>query len=196
MEDQWKKVTSEKAADIISPDQLDSGSGALLATDMRPETFIHELCSAKKWNDAVKVMTRTLPPRESVWWACVCARQMESLAGNADEISALEMAEKWVYKPTDEHREAAFELVKESQAPSAGTLSAMAAAFSAGNLPLGEGQFSALDDDAFPQVVDAVVMIAAVEKEGEQINEQIQNFLKIGEDIACGGSGQIEAEEA
>jgi hypothetical protein len=194
--DIWKKVQSEKACELVSADILDAASSELLDAEIRPEAYIRKLSDAKKWVDAVKVMSRTLPPRESVWWACVCARQMDSLGGNEGEIQALKAAETWVYEPTDENRLSAFALVQESQSQSAGMLSAMAAAFSAGNLPVSDDQFVDIDDAAFTQVVDAAVMVSAGDKEGEAIYRQLERFLRCGEDIARGGSGQIAAVEA
>lgn len=190
----WKKVVSEKAADIVGPTLLDAAAMVLLKPEMRPEAFIAALADAERWPDAVKVMSRTLPPREAVWWACVCARQMTSLTGEAD-IAALEAAEKWVYKPTEGNREAAFRLVQESSSRSAGTLAASAAAFSAGNLPLEGGHRVELDAEAFPAVIEAVVMVSATEKKGREIHARLKKFLRSGEDIACGGNGRIEEPE-
>lgn len=190
----WKKVVSEKAADIVGPKLLDAAAMGLLKPEMRPESFIRALADAERWPDAVKVMTRTLPPREAVWWACVCARQMSSLSSEED-IAALEAAEKWVYKPTEGNREAAFRLVQESTSKSAGMLAASAAAFSAGNLPLEGGHRVDLDAEAFPGVIDAIVMVSATEKEGKEIYAQLKKFLRSGEDIACGGNGQIDDSE-
>jgi hypothetical protein len=192
MDEHWIKVIPERASDVINANDLDAGSQDLLKPGMRPEAFIRELAAARKWSDAVKVMTRALPPREAVWWACVCARHIESLASDSNEIAALEAAEKWVYKPTEENRRDAFRLAQKSKADSAGTLSALAAAFSAGNLPAAEDQHIDLENGVFSRIVDAVVMISAAEKQGKRITKQFQCFLRCGEDIACGGNGQIE----
>ncbi len=195
MEDRWKKITAERACDIIDANDLDADSVELLNADMRPESFIGELSAAKKWRDAVKVMTRALPPREVVWWACVCARQLKALSGNTSEIAALVAAEKWVNKPTEENRREAFRLAQESAAASAGTMCALAAAFSGGKLPVAENQEIDLESSVFPDIVDAVVMTAAAEKPGEQIDEQLQCFLASGKDIACGRNGRIEGDK-
>ena len=195
MEDRWKKTIAERACDIIDTNDLDPESVELLTPEMRPESYVRELCEAKKWPDAVKVMTRSLPPREGVWWACVCARQMQALSGDTSEIEALVAAEKWVIKPNDENRRKAFSLAQESTAKSAGTLCALAASFSGGKIPAADNQDVDLEGSVFPKIVDAVVMAAAAEKQGEQILEQLQCFLASGKDIACGGNGRIEAVE-
>jgi hypothetical protein len=195
VEDRWEKVLAEKASEIVGADEVDPGSLELMSADMRPEAYIRELTVAEKWPDAVKVMTRALPPREAVWWACVCARQLQSLDGGSKEMSALEAAEKWVYKPTEKNRRKAFRLAQESEPDSAATLSALAAGFSAGNLPAAQDQHIDLESGVFSRIVDAVVMISAAEKSGDQVAAQFQRFLKSGENIACGGNGQLEGED-
>lgn len=192
MEDRWEKIAAERACDIIDANDLDPASVELLNAEMRPESYIGELSTAKKWPDAVKVMARALPPREAVWWACVCARQMKELSSDASQISSLEAAENWVRKPTDENRREAFRLTQESASQSAGSLSALAAAFNEGKLPAPDNQNFNLESSVFPQIIGAVVILAASEKQGEHFNEQLQCFLASGKDIACGGNGRIE----
>lgn len=195
MADQWEKVTSEKVGDIIDVSELQSGSVELLKSDMRPEKYIQALTSADKWPDAVKVMAHALPKREAVWWACICARNMEVLAKNKEEALALKAAEKWVYKPTEENRRKAFLQAQKGDAPSVGTLSSLAAACSGGKLSLGEGQSADLDDSAVPQIVSTVVIISATEKEADQTNQILNSFLQKGIDIACGGNGQVKGRK-
>ncbi len=195
MEDQWKKIIAERACDIIDADDLDVGSKDLLNPEMRPETYIRELCSAGMWSDAVKVMARALPPREAVWWACVCARRIDFLADDADEIAALKAAEQWVYKPTSQNQADAFRLAQESDSRSAGMLAALAAAGSEGKLPLIDGQYTDLESSVFPQLLYAVVMISAATNGAEQINEQLRQMLSSGEDIARGGNGLVKDQQ-
>lgn len=190
----WKKVTAETARSLVGPGMLEPESEELLEPEARPETFIHALSEAGQLPDAVKVMTRALPPREAVWWACVCARQMAALANNEVEMAALQAAEGWVYEPSEKNRERAFEVVKENDSNGAGILCALAASFSVGNVPLGHGQHMDLDPAVFPQIVDGVVMASAAEKKGEEIKERLRTYLRSGEDIARGGNGEIKGE--
>lgn len=190
--DNWKKVNPERACEIIEVDDLDPASAALLSPEIRPEQFIHDLAEAKQWPDAIKVMTHALPVREAVWWACICARQMQTLPGDESETAALVAAEKWVFKPDDENRRAAFEKAQDSKSRSAGAMAAFGAALSGGGLPAFEDQYIEVDSTAFAQIVNAAVMVAATEKNGEELHQQFALFLKCGEDIACGGNGQVD----
>lgn len=196
MVENWKKVSAEKVSDIIDVDLLDSTSLELLKPDMRPEDYIEVLSSAEKWTDAVTVMARALPKREAVWWACLCASQMESLGENKEETLALKAAEKWAYKPSEENRRNAFLQAQKSDKPSAGTLSCMAVAFSGGKLALNKDQSVDLDASVFTEVVGTVVMISASENDGVQINQRLKQFLLNAKDIACGGSGKPITQKA
>jgi hypothetical protein len=195
MEDKWKKIDHKKACDVMDTNYLDPGSSDLLDEEMRPEAFIRKLSEAKKWRDAVKVMAHILPRREAVWWACICARQMEDLTSDKMEILALEAAEKWVFKPTDKKRLNAFQLAQKSDSPSAGTMSAMAAVHSERTLQVAKGQKLELDSDAFPHIVAAIAMMSTSAAEESRVERQYRQILKSGEHIACGGNGQIEQQK-
>jgi hypothetical protein len=188
----WKKIVPERASDIIDAEELDPASAQFLSPETRPEELILGLTRARRWPDAVAVLSRALPAREAVWWACVCARHMESLSGDESETTALEAAEHWVFRPNDENRRAALDLAQGNTSKSAGTLAALGVAFSDGTMPVPDEDHVEVDPAAFPQIVAAAVMVAATEKKGEQIHERFALFMRSGEDIACGGNGQVE----
>lgn len=193
MVDIWKKLTSVKASEIVDVSELDAESLELLKPDMRPEEYIGVLSSAGKWSDAVMVMARTLPKREAVWWACVCAAKTEALRKDKDETEALKVAEKWAFKPSEETRKDAFLQAQKSNTPSVGTMSCLAAAFSGGKLAVSKEQSIDLDASVFSKIVSGIVVISASEKGSDQFNTQLEQFLQQGKDIACGGRGQVSA---
>ena len=194
MTDIWKKVTSESALELIDADELDPESLELLEEGMRPEAFIEALSAADKWTDAVAVMARTLPTREAVWWACVCARKTEVVSKNKEEALALKAAEKWAYKPTEEYRLEAFLQAQKCTAPSVGTMSCLAAAFSGGQLKISKEQSVDLDASVLPKIVNGVVTIAACEKGADQMNPMLKRFLQNGKRIACGGQNGLKSQ--
>ena len=136
--DHWKKINTESVSELIDVEDLAADSKALLGAEMWPETFIEELAANGKYADAIKVLSHALPAREAVWWSCMCATQMEGLEDDKLEQSALQAAEKWVFKPNDEHRVDAFRHAQSGGSGSVGTLCALAAAFSEDPLPIGE----------------------------------------------------------
>ncbi|WP_031500526.1 DUF6931 family protein [Bryobacter aggregatus] len=59
------------------------------------------------WMPALNYMSHAIPPREGVWWAWFCARKAVLPTATPEEIQALQVAETWIAKPTDENRFAA-----------------------------------------------------------------------------------------
>ena len=192
MVDIWKKLTSEKASEIIDDEEFEAEALELLETDARPEAFIETLSAAGKWTDAVMFMARALPKREAVWWACVCAGGTDMLKKHKDEVLALKTAEKWTFKPTEENRVGAFLQSQKSNTPSIGTMSCLAAAFSSGKLSLSEGQSFEPDTTAFPKIISGIILISANDKGPEQFDTLLEQFLQQGINIACGGSGKLK----
>lgn len=177
--------------DLLPAERINEGARIHYSPDMRPDDLINKLCEAGLWQDAITVASCTLPPREAVWWACVCARKMTSITDNAAEISALQSAETWVYKPNDDNRKKAFELAQASDPCLAGGLCAFAATFNESKLPLVDGSETELDKAVFPGMVAGAVMMAAGDAGPEQIYNRFERFLDSAEDIANGGDGRI-----
>jgi hypothetical protein len=186
----WKKLTSEKAAEIIDQEESDAEVLELLQPDMRPEAFMQRLSEAGKWTDAAMFMARCLPKREAVWWACVCAAGTQLLKKHEDEAVAHKVAEKWAFKPNDENRKTAFLQAQKSNTPSIGTMACLAAAFSDGKLELSEEQILEPDPAAFPKIISGIVLIAANDQGSDGFNTMLEQFIQQGIDIACGGSGK------
>lgn len=193
MEKRWKKIIAERAHDVVGARELTGPSAALLTDEISLEDFIMALLAAGQRMDAVKVLAYALPRREAVWWACMCAREMAGVVGNEAQQRALAAAEKWVYEPTAEHRTAAYLSVQKCKSSSGGMLCALAASFSEEVLPVGGDQKIDVDINTFPGLIFAVIVLAADEGEEDLMDQRLQVYLSIGQDIACGGSGKLDA---
>jgi len=186
--DEWKKVVAQKACDVVNADKLSAGSLPMLNTEDSPREFILKLAGSEKWPDAITVMANCLPRREAVWWACVCSRKIHD---GGDE-KALEAAEQWVFKPTDEGRAVAFREVQNSTASSAAALAALAAASSESRLSLDEHTEIRLNASSFPDLVVAAILVAEGIVANDESASPFSLFLDMGEDIAKGGNGRVE----
>jgi len=191
MEQEWKKVSADKASHITRNCDLPVEALALLTEEMRPEAYILALSGAKRWMDAAQVMAHVLPRREAVWWACMCAQTMDLMSREKGEQLALSTAEKWVFQPTEAHRDEAFRVAQESTTNGNGTLCALAVAMGAETPPAPENAVR-LDGSAFPGIIFAIVVTAASEGDGSRLNERLQESLQRGQEIACGGNGKLE----
>lgn len=191
MEANWKKMTAERAGELLKAEQLQAEGQAVFDPGMRPDECIKALAEVNQWGDAVGMAARTLPPREAVWWACVCSHKMTSMADDAAEQAALTAAEKWVFQPGDERRKEAFRLAQECEGSLAGSLCAMAVTFNESKLPLADGSETELDPGIFPSMVVGAVSMSAGDAPVEQIIDRFKLFLDSAENIANGGDGRI-----
>ena len=105
-----------------------------LATVPGPQELIAALRAMPDTHDAVSALAIMLPRRQSVWWACLAVRLIPDLAGRADELAAVEVAESWVQSQAQEDCERAFELSQALPVEAAGGWAAMAAYWSGGSI--------------------------------------------------------------
>lgn len=194
MNAQWQKMKSARVADLLASERLGEAARVYFVPDMRPDELMVNLCEAGHWQDAVMVASCTLPPREAVWWACVCARKMESIASDEDEMAALKAAELWVYKPNEKNQLHAFECFQRGKNRSAGSLTAGAATFNASKLPLADGNEAEMDESVFTNLVAGAVITAAGDAPTDRIYRQFERFMESATDIANGGDGRIPDE--
>ena len=193
---QWKKIIAKRAGDVISADDLTEESVALMTESVTPSEFIQQLMDAGHFLDSAKTLAYSLPRREAVWWACMCARQLESVNSAESEKKALSAAEKWVYDPVDERRTIAFQCAQTSKTNSVGVMCALAAAFSDSNLPVDEDNSIEVDSSSFPGAIFAAIVVAASEAENQALEDRVAELLKVGVEIAQGGSGKMKEQPA
>ena len=184
------KITAPTAADVCAHVELDEPARALLDPAHTPQAYVGTLAGAQQWRDAARFLAFALPPREAVWWACLCARSVMSAESAPIALAALQAAEAWAYQPTEENRRGA-----EAAAMSDGALehaagwAAMSAFWSGGSLGPAENPVVAPEPTLAAKAVQAALLIASVAEPPEQEPERLQAFLAWGEDIAAGGDG-------
>ena len=96
----FQKTTAEICADARSKETI--------APDMAPREFVGALVDRQKFSEAIDFMAHALPPREAVWWGCLCMRHV--LGDNLAEadIPAASAAVYWAMWPSEESRVAAM----------------------------------------------------------------------------------------
>ena len=154
------------------------------------ENLIEELVAQNLLMDALKILALALPPREGIWWGCLAARDTTMKDGK--KTKALEAAEAWVFKPSQETKKATEKYALES---------------GESDTDMAEAAYSVpLPDDlepptAPPQLVGMLIFSVQLEsffahKLPEDINRQGQLLLARGLDVAKGGNGQIGEDAA
>ncbi|MGI4745063.1 MAG: DUF6931 family protein [Janthinobacterium lividum] len=159
----------------------DSPSSALL---------IDRLDQAGRIDEALCLAAYALPPREAVWWACMCARHTKPAEPLAADVTAGEVAEAWVRSPGEPARARAYRAAHQARFQSPESMAAMGAFWS--------GQPDILrvpEDTARGQVgrsVENAVRMSAVRGPMPEQPARLRAFLQSARDIARGGAGRLD----
>lgn len=182
----WTKVKAARAAEICRHFDLKDEARPLLREGLSPQEFADALLAHQQYAAAVDFVAHALPPREAVWWGCLCLRHAKDAQLSPPEEVACKVAVQWVLEPTEEHRAAA-------QAPAeaaglgtpAGGL-AMAVAWSGGSLspanlpPVPPGPYLPA------RAVAGAVLLAAVKGDPVKIADTQRLFVELGLGVAEG----------
>jgi hypothetical protein len=186
-----QKVLIPKAALICEDIDLDKTAGDCLAADPEPVVFLQTLIKQQLYPDAVRFLARALPKREAVWWACLSARSVMGDKPEASFLKALEVAEAWVYKPTEPHRREAIVAAQAAAFENAAAWAAMAAFWSEGSIAPEDAPVVPPADNLTAKAVSGAVMLAAVQAQPEKANDKYLFFIEQAIDIANGGNGRL-----
>ena len=144
--------------------------------------------------DIMMALCHALPPRQSVWWACLATRH-DMDPEEADASHPIKAAENWVYQPGEKNKKIAEKVFLRSAGDDPARLCVMAALYGDGKVDLGDDQ----KIDAPPGVSGNCVYGALLNAAGaaeEGLEERAQFLILQGLDIARGGNGQIEKPAA
>lgn len=150
---------------------------ALLREGMAPEEFVAALVEHKEYLSAIDFMAHAMPPREGVWWGCLCLQHACGENLTPPDRSALQAATIWVVWPTENYRAAAYAPAQAAGLASpAGTL-AMAAhvAGVAGPVPMTPAR-----------AVASVVKMATIKGPPVKIKDTQRLFVELGVGVADG----------
>ncbi|MGH8548400.1 MAG: DUF6931 family protein [Methylococcales bacterium] len=187
---QFKKIKEHAAVEVCQRVELEDQAAALLSEQQTPEEFLQLLMNHHLYADATRFLSQALPNREATWWACLCAREVLTDDLPRAALSALESAEKWVYKPTDENRHVTFALAEKATFDTPASWAAVAAFWSGGNISPYPDAIVNPAPELNGKAVAGAVILAAVQGEASGIDARYQKFIRQGIDIARGGDGR------
>jgi hypothetical protein len=125
MNNMFAKIKVSTAAEICARFDLKQEAQALLRDEIAPREFVYALAANRQYLAGIDFMAHGLPPREAIWWGCLCLQH-----ASGDQLSELDKAAcraavKWVLEPAEENRLAAkVPAEKAGQASPAGALAA------------------------------------------------------------------------
>jgi hypothetical protein len=187
-----KKIT----ADAAETCRLAAEGGHVLVpaeTASAPD-FLQKLIAAGKLSEAVLFLAYALPKREAVWWACLCARAAGRAGASPPIEAALEAAEAWVYKPTDDNRRTCMTSAQATKFDAPGVWAAVAAFWSGGSMgPRDHAPIVPAPHLTGVAVVGAVTL-AAVQTDPQLADQKRRRYIEMAIDIANGGSGRLDGK--
>ena len=162
----------------------------LLQDNPTTVSFLDQLIAQKLYPDAIRFLAHALPKREAIWWACLCARHGLTDKTPANEIKAIELAEAWVYKPTEDNRKLTYPVAELTGFKSAASWAAIAAFWSGDDISPVPQAVIPPDEKLYSKAVLGAVMLAATQGEASKVTQKYELFLQQGINIANGGDGR------
>lgn len=189
------KIATVRMADMLPRLALTGPSAALVEFVPDVPTALDRLEADGYLAEAGKLIAHALPRRETVWWACMCARHTRPAdLPEADEAS-LTAAEEWVRKQTDEIRRVAFAHAEKAGFGSPEAWAAVAAFWSGDSMaPLGQPVVPPAPHLGGTASAGSVAL-ASVRTYPERRTQRMRMFLRSAREIASGGPGRLPPEE-
>jgi hypothetical protein len=173
------------SAQIAGAAELGEEAHALLKENQPPREYLEALRVQGHLEDAVRFLAYSLPKREAVWWAWVCARRASGAEPAAPKVQAvLTATEKWISQPTDENRRAVMPAAEAAGIGTAAGCAAMGAFFSGGSIappdapPVPPGPYLTA------KFVATSIVVSAVATEPDKADQKLAAFLTQGLDVA------------
>ncbi|WP_449232239.1 DUF6931 family protein [Azospirillum doebereinerae] len=187
------KLRFAHAAQAVAGLELSPEATALMAPNAGTAAFLKALIDAGLLVDAIRLLGMALPRREAVWWGCLAARGALAPDASPADIAALEAAEAWVYRPTEENRRATFAPAEAVNFQSACAYAAMAAFWSGGSLAPPEAAVVIPPGDGLTGTAAAAAVLMAAAAVPKEAPARQRATLAQALDIANGGSGKVGA---
>ena len=188
-----KKIQEVSPRDVRARVKLSDEALDLIQNATDTPSCLTCLMDAKRYADAVRFLAGALPRREAVWWACTAARIGLPAEAKPALVAAIDAAEAWVFRPSDETRRLAKDKAEAATLDNPAGWSAMAAFWSGGSISDAGGPAIEPDVTLLPLAVSGAVLFAAVQHDPARAEEQYQVLLTAGIDIAGGGTGRRKA---
>lgn len=158
---------------------LSAKARQLLRVDLSPRDYVDVLLAQELFLDAIRFLSRAVTPRQAVFWACLCMRQvLPCPQWRFEEQAALRSAAAWVQQPTEKRRQAARAAGDKARLSTPAGCAALAAFWSGGHDP--ETRLLSA------RAAGAAVMIAAAIGLPHQLALRYRQALDLGLRIADG----------
>lgn len=175
--------------EVLARFEIDPPSLALIEGMATVPEALVVLEQQGQWIAANRILGQALSVREAVWWACVCARLAPDPAATPADLAALQAADAWVRRPSDDLRRAAMAAAQAAGARSPEALAAMAAFWSGGSIAPPDAPEILPEPQVCGVTVASAVLLAALRPDPARAEEHHPAFVASARNIAEGGGG-------
>jgi hypothetical protein len=191
---QTNKLSAADLAEVLRRCELPDAAAAAAAGGADIPAVIAALAGEGFLMEAVRVFAHSLPKREAVWWACMCALHTAPANLAGADATARETAELWVRQQSDALRRAAMDAAKAAGFQSPEAWAGVAAFWSGDSIAPPESFKVPPPPHLTGVAVAGAVALAAVRARPERQAARLHLFLQSARDIAGGGTGRLPPE--
>jgi hypothetical protein len=181
------KLRGKSVAQICTEFDVEDAVLPLINDKILPHEFLGLLIGDARYFEAMRFLAHALPKRESVWWACQCARSTFKQTITQAAAASIAAAEAWVYKPTEENRAKADAIVKSLKKIDSNTAwAAAAASWSSAPQPAGApaAPVPPIPNELTGRAVTVSLTLSAVALGTTKLQDTLRQFVDKGLDLA------------
>lgn len=167
-------ATAKTAAEICARFELDAEAKPLLRDGIAPPDFLAALIKSGQYAAAIDFIAHALPPRDAIWWGCLCLQHAVGDKMSAADRTAASAAVQCLMQPTAESRAAAKAAAEPADPLSPASALALAAS-QTGGPPFASAKSAA-----------RAVKLACIKTEPANISKNQRSYIELGVDIAQG----------
>ena len=189
------KVKEKAAIDVCRNFDLKEEARPLLREGQSPREFLDALLAGKKYAQGIDFLAHALPPREAIWWGCLCLEKGTGSDLPPLDLEAFKAAAKWVLDPSEENRHAAQTRGKALGASAPAGLIAMAAGWTGGSLapPMTSANPKVPQPPPVPpgpfvpaKAVAGAILLASAKGDPTKLLPMQRSFVELGIGVAEG----------
>ncbi|EGR1074626.1 DUF6931 family protein [Vibrio cholerae] len=183
------KIPHESAQNILDLYEASPELLTIIKDQLTPYQLIQIALKQTLFSDVVIFLAHSLPIREAIWWASLCASLRTDW--NEDEWGAIRAAKAWVHNPDENNRRYAEDMAKKSGLKTGAGWAAQAVFWSGGSMTASKEPIVPPPPYLYAHAVAGCISLSAILPNGEHTNQNYNTFIEIGLNIAQGGNGKI-----
>jgi hypothetical protein len=183
-----KKVKAALADEVCARFELRAEARPFLKPGATPRGFLEALLEGRQFPSALSFVAHALPPREAVWWGCLCLRQASGSELPPPDAAAVRAVAEWVLDPTEERRRATAVLAEERGIGTPAGSLATAVAWTGGSLAPPNPKIPVVPPGPWlpAKAVSGAVLLASAKVDPVRIPDVQRSFIELGIGVAEG----------